>query len=510
MRSRAVPAFLVWLSALAPLSAQDQPLSAIPWLSDSLNNLQTPLPGPKAEVPVGPSDIPDTISVSTIGAALPDAIGLFSARTAGLDPNLWGPSSSEEIARLLLTDGLDLVPALQALQRRLLIAELKPPVDADATGVLFRARIDKLLENGAVEDSLALLERASSADPEIFRRQFDVALLAGTEDYACQRLAAHHGLSPTYPVRIFCLARLGDWNSAVLTLNSARALELVSEGDADLLSRFLDPELFEGEPLDPSGLPMTPLRFRLLDAIGEPVATTDLPRAFAFADLESSRGWKAQIEAAERLTRAGALDPARLVALYTERRPAASGGIWERASALQDLEAALGIPADLATALPKAEAEMDAVGLTQVLASFLSGKIETTPTDPVAAASFHRLALLGPGYETHALDHLSGVAEMAFLAGIATGNPDLSRAPDPRAKAIAEALTETAPPERFAALLKDGRQGEAILLAMAAISEGNHGEFDKLRDGLGLLHALGLEDISRRTALQLLLLTPPA
>ena len=66
-----------------------------------------------------------------------------------------------------------------------------------------------------------------------------------------------------------------------------------------------------------------------------------LPLAFAHAELRDTAGWKSQIESAERLARAGVIAPNVLLGLYTERLPAASGGVWDRAAAFQRFESAL-------------------------------------------------------------------------------------------------------------------------------------------------------------------------
>ena len=74
----------------------------------------------------------------------------------------------------------------------------------------------------------------------------------------------------------------------------------------------------------------TPLEFRLFEALGEPLPTAPLPLAFAVLDLSGDNGWRAQIQAAERLARAGSLPANRLLGIYTMREPAASGGVWDR------------------------------------------------------------------------------------------------------------------------------------------------------------------------------------
>ena len=89
---------------------------------------------------------------------------------------------------------------------------------ATGDGSLLLARIDRLLEIGALEPALALLELAGPAQPELFRRWFDIGLLTGRGGPRLRGAARTPAVSPTFPARIFCLARGGDWNAAELTL----------------------------------------------------------------------------------------------------------------------------------------------------------------------------------------------------------------------------------------------------------------------------------------------------
>jgi hypothetical protein len=200
------------------------------------------------------------------------------------------------------------LPALQALLNTVLLAEALPPADSGQEGRLLMARVDKLLAVGALEQAQALLEATLPArTPELFRRNFDVALLTGHEDRACSALAAAPDLAPTLPTRVFCMARAGDWAAAALTLRTAQALGHITETEDQLLIRFLDAEAYEDDPAPPPPKPVSPLIWQLYDAIGEPLPTATLPLAFAHADLSERAGWKAQTEAAERLARAGAV-----------------------------------------------------------------------------------------------------------------------------------------------------------------------------------------------------------
>lgn len=502
---------LAWAGAIAAQGSP--PMSAIDWLSDSV---QKPLPVALPPLPFDPNEPKvatsagsEPVTVTTLDGVSPDAAGLLPVQTTGLPKGLWGPTAASDLGRLIRSERTDMMPALQGLLMQILLAELDPPFDSDARGVLFLARIDKLLDIGALDQAEALIDRVGATrNVEIFRRAFDVALLLGSEDTACQKLAATPSLSPTYPARIFCLARNGDWETAALTLGTARALGFVADGEDALLSRFLDPDLYEGDPLPDLPGPMTPLNFRMLEAIGETQPTGPLPRAFSVADLRSTSGWKAQIEAAERLVRSGAIGADRLMALYAERRPAASGGVWERARAMQALEAALaqGKTDAVAAALQRAWDQMAAADLEPALAAAYGQRLSDLGLPGAAGALAFRLALMTPDYEAVALKRTPADAEERFLMSVATGTPSRDLAPDPVAGAIADAFASIAVPLRVRSLMDGGRTGEAMLRAMDLVTLGATGELDELKDGLSLLRALGLENVARRVALEILIL----
>ncbi len=269
--------------------------------------------------------------------------GYLAPQVTGLPRNLWGLGRTDEIVALIGGERADTLPALQSLLTTLMLAEADPPGDAGGRGVLLLARLDKLLSAGALEQAAALLDAAGSTEPELFRRRFDVALLTGTEDSACAMMRETPQIAPTFPARVFCLARSGDWNAAALTLRTAQALGFVTEEEDALLSRFLDPDLYEGEPPLQKPAKPTPLVWRMFEAIGEPLPTNTLPLAFAQAELRDTAGWKAQIEAAERLARSGAIAPNRLMGLYTDRKPAASGGVWDRVAGGADAGCGAGL-----------------------------------------------------------------------------------------------------------------------------------------------------------------------
>jgi hypothetical protein len=275
------------------------------------------------------------------------------------------------------------------------------------------------------------------------------------------------------------------------------------------LSRFLDPEQFDGELMPPAPKPVTPLVWKIYDALGEPIATSTLPPAFARADLSDHAGWKAQIEAGERLARVGAITPNMLLGLYTDRAPAASGGVWDRADAFQRLDVALtrGDLTAVEQRLPLAYARMKDVELEVPFAMLFAGRLAQVKLTGDAARISYELGLLSNEYERLAKND-PGVADArsAFLAGLAAGSVQGLVAPDSMARAIAPAFTTPKLPDDIAELVKQKRVGEAILQAILRIQTGLEGEVSKVNEGLSTLRVLGLEDVARRTALQVMLL----
>ncbi|MCK0166824.1 hypothetical protein MWU52_04600 [Jannaschia sp. S6380] len=483
-------------------SAQDGPASAIPWLSDSLAAPRTAPRDEPAATPLRGTDV----TVMPLGGTRRDAVGLLGTTLTGLPRDTFAGSDPARIARLIADQPAEALPAMQDLVQMLLLAELDPPRAASDPDALFFARVDGLLRLGALEQAQALLERAGATDPAAFRRWWDASLLTGYDARACDAMTANPGVAPTLPARIFCLTRTGDWAAAMLTLDTGRALGAISEEEDLLLAHFLDPESFEGEPPPIPPRPMTPLAFRLLDGIGETPSTSGLPLAFAVADLRDTGGWKAQIAAAERLVRVRALDPNRLLALYTERRPAASGGVWDRATAIRDLDTALmsGDADAIGKALGPAVTAMEAAGLLVPFATLYGERLATVAPHGAAAAQAFRVGLLSPAYERVAGASPPDDAVARFAAAVATGRTDAPVPDDPLAQAVADGMTGT-PPEHLTRLAGQERLGEALLEAALLLADGAEADRGDIADALAFFRAVGLVDVARRAALQLLL-----
>lgn len=490
-----------------PAFAQNtKPLSAIDWLSQSVEIERTrTISRPNLIRPAEPAtstnaDVSE-ITVTALNAPSPDPIGLLPTYVTGLPRGLWATSESTTLIDLIQKARLDTLPAIQDLMMILLLAETDPPLGAGPDGTLFLARVDKLLDIGALAPALELLSQVNAETPALFRRLLDVALLTGNEDEACNMMQKMPSIAPTFPARIFCLARSGDWAAAALTLNTHRILgDITTEEDA-LISRFLDPKLYEGEASLPLPDRISPLVFRMHEAIGEPLLTTQLPNAFAHADLRSTTGWKSQLDAAERLGRNGAISENILHSVYLAHQAAATGGVWDRVLIIKDLEAAVRVKDVHAINkhLPIAWAAMAEVKLEVPFARIYAPLLVETRLSGKAADLSLTMELLSPEYETAALK-----AAPNFLTALASGFPTNSQTPIEMA--IATAFTDAAPAPELEALARNNKLGEALLRSITNFNEGLAGNTPALIESLAFWRSVGLEDVARNAALQTLIL----
>ena len=420
----------------------------------------------------------------------------------GLPATLWAPSTTDTLIPLLGAVRADTLPAAQDLVMTLLLAEAIPPLDDRADGAFFLARIDKLLDIGALDPAMALLEQGDSQQPALFRRWFDVALLAGNEDAACDVMRETPSVAPTFPARIFCTARSGDWSTAALTLNTRRVLGDISDEEEALLSRFLDPDLFENEPPLPAPSRLSPLVFRLREAIGEAMPTQRLPNAFAHADLRNTTGWKSQLDASERLARMNAISENVLFGHYLAHTPAASGGVWDRVDAIQRLDVAIKSrdPEAVSTLLPPAWAAMQEAELEVPFSRYFGPNLSDLALAGTAAKQVLDIGLLSPQAETVA----QLAADQTFVMRVAQGAPE-GAATDVE-RAIQAGFGDTAPPSDLEALARNGALGAALLKSIATFNAGAAGDLNALTGALAFWRFVGLEDVARKAALQILIL----
>ena len=489
------------------------PLSAIEWL-------QTTEP-PIVANPVKPAhkivdiDKPDQmvvqrplISVSPLSRLSPEAVGLLPSYVTGFPGDLWVNSPPDLLARLIRNLEVGDNPAMQALLLTLLLAETDPPKHVEPGISILLARVDKLIEIGAIEPALALVERAGSQDPALFSRAFDLALLADKTDPACRDVLTKPTLEPDYTIRIFCHVRNGDWALASFMLENAIALGEIEPRTGLLLDLFLNPDLAESTLPPVPSIEPSPLEFRLFEAIGSPLQTASLPVSFAIADLSGNSGWKAQLEAAERLVKSGALSENQLLGIYTARLPAASGGVWDRVAGLQRFDQALiaGTPREVEAALAEIWPQMNRAGLAVGFARMFGRILMEQPSSQTTDRLRFDIQMLAPIYQTAAQFRPLRDDEDRFLTALAQGTLAQHRPFNDTSTAVLRGFTAQPIPSRLRTLLDQRRLGEVILRSIAAFSDGAAGDSQQLSESLATLQEVGLNTTAQSAALQLLIL----
>lgn len=475
------------------------PLSAMDWLDqiEVQEPTATPLAPPR-EDPVVTTALPPAITATSLSDFEGRAIGLLSPAITGLPEDLWtkGAPDGQTIVDALINLPVRLVPATQDLRMRLLLAQSVAPIGIEAERFA-QIRAFELARIGRVAEAQALLAQFPALGSDSFADFAAYGLLMDDEEAVCARLSALTPDQVAKDLQGFCLARGGDWSAAALIVQTAGALGDISPEMTRLMGQFLEPELAdEAMPEGPLG-DLSPLGFRLREAIGVPLTTTDLPLPYAVTALRPHLGWKAQLEAAERLAAVGAVSANQLLGLYTDRVPAASGEVWDRVAAVQRLDAAIGSENE-AIALRQAYDVMARAGLLHNLAQMFGERISDASPDAA------RLKYLSRAYETVQTDledpDLSRLAR-GIARGIARGDTAPLSEPD---EALLAALHQgfAQPPAGFS----NPSLGGALLTAMTQIGAAMEGDTSGVAAALITLRAAGLEDIARRTALGLLLL----
>lgn len=475
------------------------PLSAIDWLSDSVA-LQPLVVAPSVVAP--PAQPVPGVRVLPLDAPVADSVGLFDADEVGLPHDLWGRSAAGDLARLVAEVPPIREPALNRFFVDLLSTRLDPPADAAVDDSLFIARLDALLARAQLDRAKALINAAGEPDPRRFRRLFDISLLTETEHETCRIIETNPDISPTFPARIFCLARNGEFDVAALTLGTAEALGILTPAEDQLLLHFLDPDLFEGDPIPPAPAQITPMVFRLYEAVGERPETETRPVAFAVADLSDTQGWKTRLRAAERLAAAGALSADALIKVMMERKPSASGGIWERTKAVQEFVRAVESedPHRIGQSLPAVWARAGEGGYRAALAVWAAPRLP----ENISAHTVFEIGILAGDKALIEAAAVQTREDRALLA-LMQGRPFELEPTGALTQAIRRALSGLAPGEGYQAMLDDGRPGEALLQAVASLAKGIDADPGAVGDALSLMVKLGLERLAQRVAVELLL-----
>ncbi len=501
---------LVILLLLPQFAVAETPLSAIGWLNKNREEaLNRPaIQGFEQEPATATEATAPSVAVSTLTETRVDAVGLLPPSVTGFPLGIWHESTSSDLVRLLSDLNVSNNPAIQSLLFRLLLAEGHAPYDSDENYVFLLARIETLINYGAVEPALALLERAAPLPAQLVPSLFDISMLSEALLPACDQVIQLGSAYPNDAERIFCTARKGDWMTAHLMLEATSALNVLDKRQDQLLHIFLGAYDYEEniEELPPP-LKSSPLEFRLYEAIGKPLATSSLPLAFAVNDLSGNYGWKAQLEAADRLKTSGALADNRYLGIFTARNPAASGGIWDKVSLIQSLDKAIE-EKDVTRAeeaLSELWARPDHKALIGPVARLFSKSLLSMELSQQGEKRAERLSFLSPEYKLMALRSTPITPKEALLKATALNDFSQYSPNSVIEEALFEAFKTSRVPYFVTSLMEQHKLGETILTAIIQFEKGSAGDMQDLIDSIATLRLVGLEETARRAALFLLL-----
>lgn len=424
------------------------------------------------------------IEVGSLEAIDPDAAGVGVPGIEPLPGDFWSGSRRSRIEALLprLPAAVPSV-AMRRLALALLTSPARPPAGQGEAGALVLARVGRLVDMGARDTALALLEGAGPEGGQTLsaRIENDRLLAALDLDVACEKIlgkAGRAGDGYWRRVRILCQAHAGLIEAATL------GLELLLETDA-APDQVFDDTIYAmaglAEPaVDPLADP-TPLRvaaWRLAQlAIPAEVVSRAVPDVLpALADTPASLPG-IRLVAAERAEVAGTLPIEALRDVYR----AMAFSPEERADALEQVET-LEPPLGRALMLQAIEAQTAPALRAELLAAALALAEAQGAHGTTARALAHLVRTVPPAPEHGWFSGAAGRALMAAgdhdaaVAWYSLASEEAPRNDDAAGSAVRlwplmllsaeEVYLKTAPFEAWLALRAD-RGGEAVALARA-------------------------------------------
>jgi hypothetical protein len=440
------------------------------------------------------------ISVTPLSRIDTNAVGLITPQNAGLPVDFWADQDAVEIARLINAQHHHKIPEARAFLSRLMVTELTPPYEEAGGVTALVARLDWLLENGALDAADALLDKAGVDHPALFARWFDTKLMLSRNRQACEPLKVNAALSADLSTKIYCLAQNMDWFSAELTLVSGQDLGAIPPDRALLLSYFLDPDLMD-DGSEPNIQNNTdPLEFTLREALALPRSSSGITLSQTHTDLDDSAGWLAQLRAGERLARVGAIPARYLDALYSDNKASASGGVWERVRAVAQLKKSMtkDDPDDICVALDNAWAQMGAAALRHVFSEIFAQAISTQNLPENCIDMQVKTILLHPNYGAYLFDLVEFIPNDSALRAIVMKDFSNAVPQSPIEDSIINAFTVQVP-----VLVSPAR---ALLSALSHTTAGTDSDPRSIEHLITTFRAAGFEAEAHRLALQYIIL----
>ena len=490
--------FFIFFLMTSPLAAKS-PLSAIDWLSKENSKFQRSILELKNESAENTNDI----QVSTLNSNEYQSIGLLPIYITGIPTTIWRNSSFDDLEYLFKTMPTFSYSPVQELVYSLLLAEARPPLNEPARYAFLEARLNRLLNYGAVDPAIALIERASPVPERMIPLLFDISLLSSNNFPACDPIFQNTRNKDLQAELIYCYARKGDWLTAHLILKTEEVLGDLTIQEISLLDRYLevDFDVNLNALLPPSNL-VTPLEYRLYEAIGEPIPAEYLPIQYSQSDLAGENGWRAQVIAAERLSSTGAIPENQILGIYTNHSPGVSGGMWERVKVVNDLDTALDSNGNVDEFFQEAWKIFKQTDKLTVFAKLFGLRVFEKNLTPKSKEIAADLLLLTNNFKI--TQGYWNPSDIRF--GLITGDFSWVKVSNETEKIILKVFTEPSMPFLVEQKLNQGKLGEVILNALLQFEMGIEGNLKDFSESLSTLNLIGLDTIARRAALTHLVL----
>ena len=490
--------FFYFLLLASPIAAQS-PLSAIDWLSKANSKFQRSI----LEITNLDVDKTNDIQVSTLNSSEYQAIGLLPIYVTGIPTTIWRNSSFDDLEYSFKTMPTFSYSPIQELVYSLLLAEARPPLNEPSRYAFLEVRLDRLLNYGAVDPAIALVERASPVPERMIPQLFDISLLSSNNFPICEPVFQNTENRDLQAELIYCYARKGDWLTAHLILETEKVLGDLSDHEISLLSRYLEVDFnVDLSALLPPPDSITPLEYRLYEAIGEPIPAEYLPIQYSQSDLSGENGWRAQVIAAERLSLTGAIPENQILGIYTNHSPGASGGMWDRIKVINDLDAALDDKENLEKSFQDAWKVFKQTDQLTVFAKLFGLRVFEENLSPKSKKIAANLLLLTNNFKI--TEGYWDPSDIRF--GLTAGDFSQVKVSDETEKIILQIFTEPSVPFLVEQKLNQGKLGEVILNALLQFELGIEGNLKDFSESLSTLNLIGLESTARRAALTHLVL----
>ena len=275
-----------------------------------------------------------------------------------------------------------------------------------------------------------------------------------------------------------------------------------SEHLISLLNRYLevDFEVDLNALLPPPSL-ITPLEYRLYEAIGEPIPAEYLPIKYSQSDLSGDNGWRAQVIAAERLASTSAIPENQILGIYTKYNTSVSGGVWERVDAVKSLDTALELNENLKK-FYKILWKFFKADQLSLFAKLFARRIYEQSFSPKSKKIAADLLLLTNNFEL--TEYYWRSEDIRF--GLVSGDFSNVKAKNETENIILKVFTDPKMPFLVEQKLNQGKLGEVILNALLQFETGIQGDLKDLSESLSTLNLIGLNNTARRAALTHLVL----